>query len=215
MPRREKHCKVNRNGMVIKSKSLLKTERLIEDNIEVHASCCLYCGDELSPGQIDSYDAERAALALLALFEDGILMDEDGMVIKSKDALLALFEDDIFVNSAEMVLKVEKWLKKNEDWGDEDYDYIEHNFWDTEHDLNRVGIGLLVLFEDGVLMDKDGMVIKIKSFLKETIDSFTECLPCDEHYESQIEGHPVWSDDKSLLKTAEALFDLFLELKDV
>ena len=198
-----------------KKEKLYKIEKLITDNIEVHASCCLDCGDELSPGQIDSYDAERAALALLALFEDGILMEKDGMVVKIKEALLALFKDDVFVNSAEMVLKVEKWLKKNEDWGDEDYDYIEHSFWDTEHDLNRVGIGLLVLFEDGVLMDKDGMVVKIKSFLKGTIDSFTECLPCDEHYESQIEGHPVWSDDKSLLKTAEALFDLLLELKDV
>jgi len=214
MPRREKHCKVNRNGMVIKSKSLLKTERLIEDNIEVHASCCLYCGDELSPGQIDSYDAERAALALLALFEDGILMD-DGMVVKVKEALLALFKDDVFVNSAGMVVKIEEWLKENDDWGDEDYEYIEHDLWDTEHNLNRVGIALLVLFEDGVLINRDGIVVKIKNFLKGTIDSFTECLPCDEHYESQIEGHPVWSDDKSLLKTAEALFDLLLELKDV
>ena len=114
MPKREKHCKVNRNGIVIKSKSLLKTEKLIEDNIEVRASYCLDCGDELSPGQIDSYDAERAALALLALFEDGILMDKDGLIVKIKEALLALFEDDVFVNSAEMVVKIEKWLKKNE-----------------------------------------------------------------------------------------------------
>lgn len=198
-----------------KKEKLYKIEKLITDNIEVRASYCLYCGDELSPGQIDSYDAERAALALLALFEDGILMEKDGMVVKIKEALLALFKDDVFVNSAEMVVKIEEWLKKNENYEDEDYDYIEHDFWDTEHDLNRVGIALLVLFENGVLINRDGMVVKIKSFLKETIDSFTECLPCDEHYESQIEGHPVWSDDKSLLKTAEALFDLLLELKDV
>ena len=197
-----------------KKEKLYKTEKLIRDNIEVHASCCLYCGDELSPGQIDSYDAERAALALLALFKDGILMDRDEMVVKIKDVLLALFEDDVFVNKAEMVAKVEEWLKENDDWGDEDYEYIEHDLWDTEHDLNRVGIALLVLFEDGVLINRDGMVVKIKSFLKGTIDSFTECLPCNANYESQIEGHPVWSDDKSLLKTAEALFDLLLELKD-
>lgn len=197
-----------------KKEKLYEIEKLITDNIEVHASCCLDCGDELSPGQIDSYDAERAALALLALFEDGILMDKDGMVVKIKEALLALFKDDVFVNSAEMVVKIEKWLKKNDDWGDEDYEYIEHDFWDTEHDLNRVGIALLALFEDGVLINRDGMILKIKNFLKGTIDSFTDCLPCNANYESQIEGDPVWSDDKSLLKTAEALFDLLLELKD-
>ena len=197
-----------------KKEKLYKTEKLIEDNIEVRASYCLDCGDELSPGQIDSYDAERAALALLALFEDGILMDKDGLIVKIKEALLALFEDDVLMDSAEMVVKIEKWLKKNEDWEDEDYDYIEHDFWDTKHDLNRVGIALLALFEDGVLMDKDGLIVKIKNFLKGTIDSFTDCLPCNANYESQIEGDPVWSDDKSLLKTAEALFDLLLELKD-
>ena len=197
-----------------KKEKRYKIEKLITDNIEVRASYCLYCGDELSPGQIDSYDAERTALALLALFEDGILMDKDGMVVKIKDALLALFEDDVFVNSAEMAVKTEEWLQKNDDWGDEDYEYIEHDLWDTEHDLNRVGIALLVLFEDGVLINRYGMVVKIKNFLKGTIDSFTECLPCNANYESQIEGHPVWSDDKSLLKTAEALFDLLLELKD-
>ncbi len=197
-----------------KKEKLYKIEKLITDNIEVHASCCLDCGDELSPGQIDSYDAERATLALLALFEDGVLMDKDGMVVKIKEALLALFKDDVFVNSAEMVVKIEEWLQKNDDWGDEDYEYIEHDLWDTEHDLNRVGIALLVLFEDGVLINRNGMIVEIKNFLKGTIDSFTECLPCNANYESQIEDHPVWSDDKSLLKTAEALFDLLLELKD-
>ena len=80
--------------------------------------------------------------------------------------------------------------------------------------LNRVGVALLALFEDGVPINRDGMIIKIKKFLKGTIDSFTECLPCNANYESQIEGHPIWSDDKSLLKAAEALFDLLLELKD-
>lgn len=198
-----------------KKEKLYKIEKLITDNIEVHASCCPYCGDELSPGEIDSCDAERAALALSALFDNGVLINKDGMVVKIKEALLALF-DDGFVNSAEMVVKIEEWFKKNEDWGDEDYDYIEHDFWDTKHYLNRVGIALLALSDDydGVLIDKDGMVVKIKNFLKGTIDSFTECLPCNANYESQIEGDPVWSDDKSLLKTAEALFDLLLELKD-
>ena len=160
-----------------RKEKLAKIEKLIEDNIEVHSRCS-YCGDELF-GETDSYDVEQAAFALLALFEDGVLIDRDGMVAKIKTL-----------------------IKNNNEFFDP-----------TDPDLNRMGLALLALFEDGVLMNRDGMVAKIKTLIKNNIDLFTYCEPCNEDYESQIEGHPIWSDDKSILKTAEALFDLLLELK--
>ena len=125
-----KHYKEYKNDsgccVVSKSKSLLKTESIIEANIEVHVSCC-----------------------------------------------------------------------------DDEFD----TFCDTENPARA----LLALFEDGVLMDKDGMVVKIKNFLKETIYADAICLSC--HYCYEVTDGMVF-DDKSLLKTAEALFDLLLELKD-
>ena len=114
----------------------------------------------------------------------------------------------------EKLAKVEKLIEDNIEVHSRCSYCGDELFGETDsYDVEQAAFALLALFEDGVLMDRDGMVAKIKTLIKNNIDLFTYCEPCNADYESQIEGHPIWSDDKSILKTAEALFDLLLELK--
>lgn len=116
-----------------REENLYSIENLIENKIEVHASSCPFCENELF-GEMDSFDISQTASALLSLFEEGIHMNRDEFALDTKDLLknnhdlsewensfgvdqtapdlfLSIFEDGVHANRDEMIAKIKNLMK--------------------------------------------------------------------------------------------------------